>query len=46
MPPRRKTPKTLQLDGLPTIHPDAAGIDLGAEEIVVAVPPDRDPIED
>jgi transposase len=41
MPPR--TPKTLHLDGLPTIHPNAAGMDIGADEIVVAVPPDRDP---
>src|SRR5690349_1600545 len=39
----RKTPKQLQLDGLPTIHPNAAGMDIGAELIVVAVPPDRDP---
>lgn len=36
------TPKTLQLDGLPTIYPCAAGIDIGAEELVVAVPHDRD----
>jgi hypothetical protein len=27
---------------LPILHPDAAGIDIGAEEIFVAVPPDRD----
>lgn len=26
-----------------TAHPDAGGIDVGAEEMVVAVPPDRDP---
>src|SRR5689334_746641 len=26
---------------LPVLHPDAAGIDIGAEEIFVAVPPDR-----
>ena len=31
------------MDGLPSIHPHAAGIDIGADEIVVAVPPDRDP---
>ena len=43
MPPTRRTPKTLQLEGLPTIHPNAAGMDIGANEIVVAVPPDRDP---
>jgi transposase len=38
-----RTPKTLHLDGLPTIYPNAAGMDIGADEIVVAVPPDRDP---
>jgi transposase len=27
---------------LPVLHPDAAGIDIGAEEMFVAVPPDRD----
>jgi transposase len=43
MPTTRPTPKTLHIDGLPTIHPNAAGIDIGADEIVVAVPPDRDP---
>jgi hypothetical protein len=37
------TPKTVHVDGLPTIHPNAAGMDIGADEIVVAVPPDRDP---
>jgi hypothetical protein len=31
------------MDGLPAIHPHAAGIDIGADEIVVAVPADRDP---
>src|SRR5438045_3545619 len=41
--PTRPKPKTLHLDGLPTIHPNAAGMDIGADEIVVAVPPDRDP---
>src|SRR5688572_19653670 len=39
----RRTPKTLQIEGLPTIHPNSAGMDIGADEIVVAVPPDRDP---
>jgi transposase len=43
MVPGRPTPKTVQLEGLPTIHPCAAAMDIGAEEIVVAVPPDRDP---
>jgi len=36
-------PKTLHLQGLPTIHPNAAPIAIGADEIVVAVPPERDP---
>ena len=27
---------------LVTLQPDAAGVDIGAEEIYVAVPPDRD----
>lgn len=27
---------------LPVLHPDAAGVDIGAEGIYVAVPPDRD----
>lgn len=27
---------------LPLLHPDAAGVDIGAEEIFVAVPADRD----
>lgn len=27
---------------LPVLNPDAAGIDIGATEIYVAVPPDRD----
>ena len=29
-------------DQLPVLHPDAAGIDIGASELFVAVPPDRD----
>ena len=43
MPTSHRTPKTFQVEGLPTIFPYAAGIDIGADEIVVAVPPDRDP---
>src|SRR3954452_22906983 len=39
----RRTPATHQIEGLPTIFANAAGIDIGADEIVVAVPPDRDP---
>ena len=36
------TPQQIHLDGLPAIHPNAAGLDIGAETIVVAVPPERD----
>jgi transposase len=32
----------VQIHGLPTLHPHAAGMDIGIEVIVVAVPPDRD----
>jgi transposase len=39
----RRTPATHQIDGLSTIFANAAGVDIGADEIVVAVPPDRDP---
>jgi len=38
----RRAPATHQIDGLPTIFANAAGIDIGADEIVVAVPPARD----
>jgi hypothetical protein len=38
----QRTPQQLRLAGLPAIHPNAAGIDIGANEIVVAVPPVRD----
>ena len=27
---------------IPVLHPDAAGVDIGADEIFIAVPPDRD----
>jgi len=39
----RPTPATHRIEGLPTIFSNAAGIDIGADEIVVAVPADRDP---
>ncbi len=38
LPTPRRIPKPLQVEGLPTIHPNAAGMDIGADEIVVAVP--------
>ena len=43
MPRPRSTPATHRIEGLPTIFSNAAGLDIGADEIVVAVPPDRDP---
>jgi transposase len=41
--PASPTHRKRQLDELACIHPNAAGLDIGSEEIVVAVPPDRDP---
>ena len=35
----RKSKREMQL---PVLHPDAAGVDIGADEIFVAVPADRD----
>lgn len=43
MPAAQRRPQRVHLDGLPCMYANAAGMDLGAEEIVVAVPPDRDP---
>jgi transposase len=42
MPRSKPTPKRIRWDDLPCIHPNAAGMDIGASAIVVAVPPDRD----
>jgi transposase len=41
MPRSTPTPKRIRWDNLPCIHPNAAGMDLGASAIVVAVPPER-----
>ncbi len=38
------SPKKRPLDELACVYPNAAGLDIGSAEIVVAVPPDRDPI--
>jgi len=45
MAPRRKgnPPKAKSAPHLPVLHPHAAGIDIGAREIYVAVPPGSDP---
>jgi transposase len=39
---RRKKKKGMCLEDRPCLEPNAAGIDIGAREIFVAVPPDRD----
>jgi transposase len=41
MPPT-KTPRKRHLDDVACVFPNAAGLDIGSAEIVVAVPPDRD----
>ena len=41
--PRKRLHKKNQRVDPPIMNPDAAGIDLGATEIYVAVPADRDP---
>ena len=37
------TKRRKRTEDLPVLHPDAAGIDVGASELFVAVPADRDP---
>ena len=39
---RRSRRKGMTLDDRPLLEPNAAGIDIGAREIYVAVPADRD----
>jgi transposase len=39
---KRQVKMKVQVDALQQINPHAAGIDVGAEEVYVAVPPDRD----
>src|SRR6476659_5561313 len=41
--PVARTHQKRALDDLACVHPHATGLDIGSEEIVVAVPPDRDP---
>jgi transposase len=43
MMPAAPTHRKRTLDELACVHPNAAGLDIGSEEIVVAVPADRDP---
>jgi transposase len=40
---KNKAAKIVRFESLPLIHPNAAGIDVGSKEHLVAVPPDRDP---
>ena len=40
---KSKATKKVHFQGLPLIHPNAAGIDVGSKEHLVAVPADRDP---
>ena len=40
--PTNRTPKKRPLDDLACVYPNAAGLDIGSAEIVVAVPPERD----
>ena len=40
---KNKANKSVNLQVLPVVHPNAAGIDVGAKEHVVAVLCDRDP---
>jgi hypothetical protein len=37
------TKRRKKTENLPVLHPDAAGIDVGASELFIAVPADRDP---
>jgi hypothetical protein len=39
---RQARTKRRQLEDLACVHPNAAGLDIGSEMIVDAVPPDRD----
>jgi hypothetical protein len=43
MAPTRSRSRRQRLEDLTCVHPNAAGLDIGSEESVVAVPPGRDP---
>jgi transposase len=43
MPKLAPAAATLSFEGLPYVHPNAAGLDIGVDEIYVCVPADRDP---
>jgi transposase len=42
MPPRAVGATAAHVDALPCVHPNAAGLDIGADEIYACVPSDRD----
>ena len=42
MAPRATTATAASIDMLPCVHPNAAGLDVGADEIYACVPSDRD----
>ena len=42
MPKKRKKARPRGLAPAPMLEPNAAGVDIGATEIYIAVPPDRD----
>ena len=42
MPPRAVGATAPHIDVLPCVHPNAAGLDIGADEIDACVPSDRD----
>src|SRR5881628_3382404 len=42
MPPHAAPATAGQIDALPCVHPNAAGLDIGADEIYACVPSDRD----
>ena len=39
---RRRTRKREAIENRPVLEPNAAGVDIGAREVYMAVPPDRD----
>jgi hypothetical protein len=43
MTPRSVAATVTHIDALPCVHPNAAGLDIGADEIYACVPSDRDP---
>jgi transposase len=40
---RKDSPGVSTIDALPSVNPNAAGLDIGADQIYACVPSDRDP---